>query len=109
MQSIIRSLVVDASSSGDNTLLAATSTQTIRVLEYHLVAGGSVTATFKSGSNAITGPMPMINGVPNDCPGLALPVNRPCLFECAKGQNLVLNLSGATAVGGHLVYEAITP
>lgn len=97
---------IDAASSGDNTIIAANANARIRVHNYVLVAGGTVNATFKSGSTALTGAMPLAStgGVssPNAVPTEA--EQQACLFFTAKNEALVLNLSGAVQVSGHVAY-----
>lgn len=52
--------VVSATASGANTLVAADGTRKIKVLSYVLVCDGAVTATFKSGSTALSGAMSFV-------------------------------------------------
>lgn len=90
---------VDASASGDNTLVAAVTGSALRVLSITLVAVGAVTATLKSGaSTARSGGMPLAaNG------GLTAQAPQG-LVETASGEALVLGLSAAVAVGGMVSY-----
>lgn len=95
--------VVNASGSGDNTLVAADGTKKVKVLQYTLVSAGTVNATFKSGAaTALSGAMPLVANS-----GIASPFVAPAqghLIETAVNQALVLNLSGAIAVTGHITY-----
>lgn len=96
--------VIDAASSGDNTIVAAVSGKKIRVLALSLVAAGAVTARFESGAGgtALTGQMSMAaNGV------LVLPLNEAGWFETAAGSLLNLELGGAVSVDGCLVYQEV--
>ena len=94
---------IAASSSGDNTLVAAVTGKKIRAIKYVLVAAGTVSVKFKSGAGTdLTGAMPAAaNSV---IPGDYCPVGQ---FESAAGSALVLNLSGAVAVTGHLTYVEV--
>lgn len=93
--------IIDAASSGDNTLLAAVASKKIRVLSAFLVAAGAVTVRFESGAGgtALTGQMNVAaNG------GFALPFNPVGWFQTATNTLLNLELSGATSVDGCLTY-----
>lgn len=98
--------VINASSSGDNTLLAANANARIRVHAYVIVAAGAVSVTFKSGGSTLTGAMPLAaNGGVSSPSAIPTPVEQlACLFFTAKNEALVLNLSGAVAVTGHFSY-----
>lgn len=92
--------VIAASSSGDNTLIAAVTGKKIRVVEYMLVAAGTVSVKFRSGATPdLTGAMPMVAN--SSLVGGYCPVG---MFETVAGLPLTLNLSGAVAVTGHLTY-----
>ena len=93
--------IIDAATSGDNTLVAAVVGKKIRVLACFLVAAGAVTARFESGAGgtAKTGQMNLAaNG------GFVLPYNPVGWFETASNTLLNLELSGAVSVDGSLVY-----
>lgn len=96
--------VIDAASSGDNTLVAAVASNKIRVLSLFLVSAGTVTARFESGAGgtALTGQM---NLVANS--GFVLPFNPTGWFETAVNTLLNLELSGAISVDGSLVYVEV--
>lgn len=97
-------LPISVSSSGDNTLLAADTTNKIRVHAYTLVAAGSVTAKFKIGTGGadLTGAMSLIAGTP-----LVVPFCREGHFETTINALLNLNLGGAVQVSGHLTYSLV--
>lgn len=97
---------ITASAGGDNTVVAAVAGYSIRVLAFVLTFSAAVNAKFKSGASTDltgllygigTGPPPITAEVPGE-------VARG-LFQTQKGEALVLNLSGAVAVGGFVVYE----
>jgi hypothetical protein len=92
---------ISASASGDNTVVAAVVGKKIRVNNYLIVAAAAVSATWKSGaSTSKSGALPLAaNG------GVAAPGDEKTRwFETAPGEALVLNLSGAVLVAGHVTY-----
>ena len=95
-------VAISCSSSGANEIVAAVTGKRIRVLGYTLTFSGSVNAKFQSASTDKTG---LLYGAAaaNVCAPIT---DTPDLFwfETAIGEALNLNLSGATAVGGHLTY-----
>ena len=96
--------IIDAASSGDNTLVAVVASKKIRVLSVFLVASGAVTVRFESGAGgtALTGQMQLAaNG------GFVLPFNPVGWFETASATLLNLELSGATSVDGSLTYVEV--
>ena len=97
---------ISASSSGDNTVVAAVTGKKIRVLNYTAIAAGSVSITWKSGaSTSLSGAMPLAaNGGAAPSAGAQTPIGQIPLFETAQGEALVLGLSGAVLVAGHLTY-----
>ena len=96
--------VIDAASSGDNTLVALVSSKKIRVLSLFMVAAGTVNARFESGAGgtALSGQM---NLVANS--GFTLPFNPVGWFESGSGVLLNLELSAAISVDGCLVYVEV--
>ncbi len=97
--------VIDAASSGDNTIVAAVTGAKIRVLAAFLVSAGSVTARFESGTGgtAMTGQMTLATNS-----GFVLPYNPVGWCETASGQLLNLELSGAVSADGCLTYVEVT-
>lgn len=95
---------IAASSSGNNTLVAAVNPKKIRVLAYNFMANAAVNVKFQSGASGtdLTGLKYCVaNG------GLCAPFNPVGWFETASNTLLNLNLSGAVAVGGELVYVEV--
>ena len=92
---------VSASSAGDTTVVPAVSGKRIRVVAFALVAAGTVTVKFRSGSTDITGGMRLVEagGVAHAFDG--------GLFQTAVGQALVINLSAGQPVGGYVVYREV--
>lgn len=95
---------ISASTSGNNTLVAAVTSKKIRVLAVYLTANGTVNAKFQSGASGtdLTG---LAYEVANS--GLVLPFNPVGWFETASNTLLNLNLSAAIAVGGSIVYVEV--
>ncbi len=93
--------IIDAASSGDNTLVASVSSKKIRVLSAFLVSAGTVTVRFESGAGgtALTGQMNLIANT-----GFVLPYSPVGWFETAATTLLNLELSGAISVDGSLTY-----
>jgi hypothetical protein len=96
--------VIAASSSGNNTLVAAVGGAKIRVLAYNFIANGTVNAKFQSGAGGtdLTGLKYCVANM-----GLCAPFNPVGWFETASNTLLNLNLSAAIAVGGELVYVEV--
>lgn len=93
--------VIDAATSGDNTLVAAVTGKKVRVVAAFLVAAGAVNVRFESGAGgtALTG---QVNLVANT--GFVLPYNPAGWFETGSSALLNLELSAAISVDGSLVY-----
>ena len=97
--------VIDAASSGDNTLVALVSSKKIRVLSLFMVAAGTVNARFESGAGGGTALSGQMNLVANS--GFTLPFNPVGWFESGSGVLLNLELSAAISVDGCLVYVEV--
>jgi len=96
--------VIDAATSGDNTLVAAVASKKIRVLALFAVAAAAVAVRFESGASgtALTGQMNLAaNG------GFVLPFNPVGWFETASNTLLNMELGGAVSVDGSLVYVEV--
>lgn len=96
--------VIDAASSGDNTIIPAVASKNIRVLSCGLVASADVTVRFEDGAGgtALTGQMQLAaNG------GFVLPFNPVGWFETSDNTLLNLELSAATSVGGCIQYVEV--
>lgn len=102
----IKSAAIAAAGAGDNTVVAGVTGKKIRVLGYILMASAAVNAKWRSATTDKTGLLyPGANG------GASAPVvsdpSEMFWFETAVGEALVINLSGAIAVGGHVVYNEV--
>lgn len=98
---------ISASSSGDNTIVAAVTGKKIRVLSYVLIADSNVDVRFEDGASgtALTGQMEV--GTATDSGGLVVGHSPVGHFETSASTLLNLELSGAVQVSGHLVYEEV--
>ena len=97
--------IIDAATSGDNTLVAAACAGVKhRVVAALLVAAGTVNARFESGAGgtALTGQMNLVANT-----GFVLPYNPAGWFETADATLLNLELSAAISVDGCLTYVDI--
>lgn len=93
--------IIDAATSGDNTLVTGVSTKKIRVLSLYLVASAAVNVRFESAASgtALSGQMNLTTNS-----GFTLPYNPKGWFQTVAGELLNLELSGAVSVDGGLVY-----
>lgn len=91
---------INATLSGDNTLVALVASTIIRLVSITLSASGQVNAKFKSGAGTdISGLLYF-----DTRGGLVNPEASRGLLQTAAGEALVLNLSSAVTVGGFLSY-----
>ena len=97
---------INAASSGNNEIVAAVSGKKIKVVSYLIVAAGTVTATWKSASTALSGAIPLVA----NSGAAAAPDGEygGHWLETARGEALNLVLSGAIAVTGHISYALET-
>ena len=97
-------VIIDAATSGDNTILAAVTSKKIRVHALLLVAAGTVNVRFESGAGgtALSGQMNLVANT-----GFVLPYNPVGWFETASNTLLNLELSAAISVDGLLVYTEV--
>lgn len=93
-----------ASAGGATTIVNAAATKQIRVLDYVLIANGTVNVKFQShvAPTDLTGLLPLVANT-----GASSGFSPVGLFQTIAGEALDINLSGAVAVGGHLVYVAV--
>lgn len=94
--------VIQASSSGTNAIVTAVTGKKIRVLAYNFMANGAVNAKWQSASTDKTGLKYLAANT-----GIVAGYNKVGWFETASDEALNLNLSGAVAVGGELVYVEV--
>ena len=91
---------ISAASAGDNTIVAAVAGKRLRVVKYTIVTSGGVSAKFRTASGGdLSGAMALAAN--SGIGGAYCPVG---LLETLAGDGLVLNLSSAVPVAGHLTY-----
>lgn len=94
---------VNATASGVNTIVAGVDGKQILVLQYVLVASGVVTVSWESeDGTVIGGPMSF-----ESSGGAAPPFNPVGQLETKVDEALVLYLSDAVQVGGHVQYVLV--
>lgn len=93
---------VSASSSGENTLVSGTGSQTIRVFKLVLVASSAVSVTLKdaAGGTSLTGAIPL---TANGAMVLESNDGEP-LFVSASSGAFIMSLSAAVQVSGYIQY-----
>jgi len=101
----IKTAAVAASSANANAIVAAVSGKSIKVLGYALSGSAAVNAKWQSGSTDLTGLIHFLGTAPDKIVAPIVPQGSGCWFKTAAGEALNLHLSGATAVGGHVVYQ----
>lgn len=100
----VKQAVIDAATSGNNTLVAAVTGKRIRVISFFFIVAGAVTVRFESGTDGVkrTGVMSFAaNG------GIAVAPNYDGWFETAASTLLNMELGGAVQVSGALTYQEI--
>lgn len=96
---------IAASSSGAATVVAAVTSKKIRVLQFYLTGNGAVNANFQSHTTTATATGLVYIAAAGG--GVSVPFSPLGSFETVAGEALDINLSGAVAVGGHLVYVEV--
>lgn len=102
---VVKPVPISASSSGDNTIVAAVTGKQIWVLKLALISNAAVNAKFQSGASGtdLTGLFYLAANtgfaLQQDSGNIACP-----WFKTATGALLNLNLSSGVAVGGVLTY-----
>ena len=88
---------IDLNSIGDNTLVSAVASQTIRLYKIQFIVAADVDIIFKDGSTALTGLMTLFAGG-----SYILDFDKEPWYTTSSGSALVLNLSAAVQVSGRL-------
>ncbi len=92
--------------SGSGTIIAGTAGQKIRVLSCFLGSTAAISVQFRGGA---TSPADDLSGhVPLSATGqLILPFNEFGWFTAGEGDDLVLELSAASVIGGSITYVLV--
>lgn len=93
---------IAVSSSGDNTIVSAVAGKRLLVLAYNYMANGTVNVKWRSNTTDKTGLAYLVANT-----GKVAPFSSVGWLITASGDALVLNLSGAVAVGGEVVYAEV--
>lgn len=100
----VKHAVIDAASSGNNTIVAAVMNKRILVTSLFVVAAGTVNVRFESGADgtALTGQMALVANT-----GFALNYNPYGWFVADTSDLLNMELSAAVSVDGSLSFKEI--
>lgn len=94
-------VVIDCSSSGDNTIIAAPGAhQFIRIYSIKIMSYGTVNVSLKSASTVIDGPVPLVVDS-----GYVESDGANGKFQLGLGEAFIVNLSGGVRVTGNVVYS----
>ena len=101
----LKTAVIDISSSGDNTIIAAPANGYIAIDHVNLLPTTAVSVKFKRGSTDISGPYPLDakqavtleNAIHNE----------KGIMTCLPGDAFVVNLGSAVQVGGFVRYRIV--
>ncbi len=104
----VKYAAIGAAASGDNTLVAAVTNKKIRVLAMAIIAAGAVSIYFTAGAGGTV----IFGGSANKMAlaangGFVLPENPDGWFETTAGSLVNVNLSGAVAISGGLLYQEL--
>lgn len=104
----VKYALIDDASSGANEVVAAKTGYKFVVLNYGLIAAGAVNVTWKTGTTALSGAMPIAaNGGISASSSVVLPGGTYGLFETAISEALNMTLSAAVQVSGHVAYREV--
>jgi hypothetical protein len=93
-------IAINHAASGDNTIVAGVTGQTVRMMKLFLVATAAVTLKVKSGTGTdLTGPISLAAGG-----SIVLDLDGEPWFTTATGAALTINLSAAVQISGRLYY-----
>lgn len=99
---VVKYAVITTSASGATAIVAAVTGKKIRVIAYSVVANAAVNVKWQSGTTDVTGLKYLAaNG------GIVQGYNPAGWFQTASAEALNINLSGAVAVGGEVVYVEV--
>lgn len=100
----IQYAAISEAAAASNELIAGSTGNKIIVLNYLLISGGTVNATFEdSDGTNLSGALPLVANSGASFPGNP---DSPA-FKTASGKGLHLLLSGAVQVSGHIAYLVV--
>lgn len=88
-----------ASASGTASVIAGAANTQIKVYGYVVVCNTNVGVQWQSNTTTLSGSMPC-----GATGGVSVSIGRDSIFDLAAGNSLIINLSSAVAVGGHVSY-----
>jgi hypothetical protein len=89
---------INFSASGDNTIIAGVSAQTIKVYKLFLVSSGDTAITFKDGAGLLTGPITLLTG------SMTLDFDSEPWFNTSTANSFIINSSNAVQISGRIYY-----
>lgn len=93
--------VINFSTTGDNTVVSGTASQTIRVFRIFFVSSASTTITIKDGAGtSLTGAMTMGQGG-----GFTLDYQQIAWFTTSSGNGFVISQTGTAQISGRIYYQ----
>jgi hypothetical protein len=90
---------INFSASGDNTVVAGAAGLGIYVFKYFLVVGAATNLTFKDGTTALTGAIPLVANM-----SMVFDFDTRPWYSTASGNALIINSSVAVQVSGRVYY-----
>lgn len=98
---VLSSAIINTPTTGDNTIVAGVSLQTIRMHKLFLVASAATIITFKDGSGtALTGPITLSTGG-----AMVFDLDGEPWFLTSAGNGLVINQTGTAQLSGRVYYK----
>jgi hypothetical protein len=95
----IQQAVINFTGSGDQIVVGGLAGYIIRVLQFFLVLSAPATLVYKSGSTALTGPLPFLAS------GAQVQDFIQCPLNCLNlGDPFIINASASVTVGGTIWY-----
>lgn len=96
----LQSTLIDFAGSGDNTVVALISGKRILVHRLFVVCGGATNLTFKRGSTALSGALPMVAGG-----GITFDVSGEPWFTTGLAEDFIMTSSNAVQVSGCCYFD----
>lgn len=91
---------INASSTGDNTIVAAVATKCTLVFKIFFVSSAATTVTFKDGSTALTGAITLTAGG-----SFVLDLDSEPWFIATAGNAFIISQSGTAQLSGRAYYK----
>jgi hypothetical protein len=100
---------VTVTASGDTIIIPAVAGKKVRLHEYVVITDADVIFTWKdTAGTSLSGPLPLASyGGISSAPGAGSYQTPFGLMETSPNAGLVINLSGAVNIGGHITYTYV--